>query len=232
MNSLACRIENWDLEYCDLKIAMNKRKDMESPKILIIGAGGFATQVIEAFELMKVPIQGLIDDNVIEPLLGHPILGTIKDWKRGVIPFDRLFCGIGDLKTRAELFQFSESLYVFWTNCIHPSANISRHAEIGTGNYFGPNCSVMPRAKIGNNNIVDPGAVISHDVKIGDHNHLAALSCLLGRVSIGDQNLFGGSSTVLPDLQIGDRNIVGAGAVVTKNIENGVRLKGVPARSF
>lgn len=193
-------------------------------EVVLIGAGGFCQQVIDAFETRRIKIKGLLDDNRNDDLLGYPILGKTDDY---VITTEKLFCAIGNVATRMRLF---ENYPDNWVNCIHPAANLSEHAEIGVGNYIGPGACVMPGAHLGNNNILDPLCVVSHDVTIGNHNHIAAHACLLGRVTIGDCNLIGANSTILPDLFLRNNNILGAGGVLTRSTTNDKTLVGIPAR--
>lgn len=197
-------------------------------EVIILGAGGFAKQAIEAFELSGSKIKGLLDDGPVVELLGYPILGKIESLSKILSPHDKIFCGIGNVQTRKLLF------YKFpnrWVNCIHPNANISKYSTIGHGNYIGPGVCIMPKAIVGNNNILDCSTVISHDSVVGDHNHLAANSCLLGNVRIENCNLIGANSTILPGKTMISNNILGAGAVLTKSIDSNQILTGIPAKS-
>ena len=198
-------------------------------KLIIIGAGGFAKQVIDVAQLNKFEIIGIIDDFSLEGLYDYPILGKISDLNELLSCQSELkvFCGIGDTKVRERIFSLFPDRFV---NCIHPTAVISTYSIIGTGNYIGPNVCIMPDVKIGHNNIIDPIVVLSHDVIIGNHNHLAAHCCLLGKVTIKDCNLIGSNSTVLPKINVGSHNILGAGAVLTKSKEDNKILVGVPAK--
>jgi sugar O-acyltransferase (sialic acid O-acetyltransferase NeuD family) len=193
-------------------------------EVVIIGAGGFATQIIEVFELTGVKILGLLDDKREEPLLGYPILGKISPTNSQA---HSLFCAIGSTSVRRKIY---ETFPKNWINCIHPTAIVSKFATIGVGNYIGPGACLMPRVTIGDNNILDPLSLLSHDVVLGSHNHVAGHSSILGRVRIGDGNLIGSNSTILPGLVLGDNNILGAGAVCTKSVCNQKIMVGVPAR--
>jgi sugar O-acyltransferase (sialic acid O-acetyltransferase NeuD family) len=198
-------------------------------ELIIIGAGGFAKQVIDVAQLNNYKIYGIIDDLSSEGLYNYPILGNINDLDKILEnqPQLKVFCGIGDIKTRERIFNLFPYRFV---NCIHPSSIISKYSSMGIGNYIGPGVCIMPDVVIGNNNIIDPLVVLSHDVKIGNHNHLAAHCCLLGKVSIKDCNLIGSNSTILPKINLGSNNILGAGAVLTKNKENNKILVGIPAK--
>jgi acetyltransferase-like isoleucine patch superfamily enzyme len=53
---------------------------------------------------------------------------------------------------------------------------------------------------------------------------------VLGNVSIGNYTSIGCGAIILPKIKIGNRVTVGAGAVVTKDIEDGMMVKGIPAK--
>jgi len=179
---------------------------METHHLVIVGAGGFATQVIETFKANKVQISGLVDDDRTEPVLGCPILGTLDDLKSGKIISRSLFCAIRDLEIRERIYK---DFIIGWTlNCIHPSANISQDVKLGFGNYIGPGAVIMSQTKIGDNNIIEPLVVVSYNTVIGNHNHLKTHSCLLENVKIGNRNLIGVRSTILPNLELGHQNVI------------------------
>lgn len=50
-------------------------------------------------------------------------------------------------------------------------------------------------------------------------------------ISVGDRCWIGARAVILAGVIIGDDSVVGAGAVVTKNVEPGVVVAGVPART-
>lgn len=198
-------------------------------EVIIIGAGGFAKQVIEVCELTNIKIRGLIDDFAIGELFDYPILGNIEYLTELLSkePELKVFCGIGNVTIRKRIFDLFPRMFI---NCIYPDSKISTYSMMGTGNYIGSGVCIMPDVVIGNNIIIDPLVVLSHDVIVGDHNHLAAHCCLLGKVTIEDCNLIGSNSTILPKITMGSNNILGAGAVLTKSVGNNKVLKGVPAR--
>ena len=47
---------------------------------------------------------------------------------------------------------------------------------------------------------------------------------------MGNRTAIGLGASVMPDIVIGDDVVVGTGAVVTKDVPDGVRVAGVPAR--
>lgn len=53
---------------------------------------------------------------------------------------------------------------------------------------------------------------------------------VLGKVQIGDLSSIGSGAVILPGVTIGAGVVVGAGAVVTKNVPDGAKIKGIPAK--
>jgi sugar O-acyltransferase (sialic acid O-acetyltransferase NeuD family) len=200
-------------------------------EIIIIGAGGFAKQIIEVCELSNIKIRGLVDDFTSHDLFNYPILGNVEYLTKLLLdePQLKIFCSIGDVNVRKRIFNLFPQNFI---NCIHPNSTISKYHKMGMGNYIGPNACIMPNVTIGDNNIIDTLAVVCHDSQVSDHNHLATHSCLLGRVIIENCNLIGANSTILPNLTLGSNNILGAGAVLTKNKEDNFVLIGIPAKEY
>ena len=70
------------------------------------------------------------------------------------------------------------------------------------------------------------------DCTIGDHVHIAPGVTLSGDVSVGACSHLGTGATVIQGVSIGSGCLVAAGAVVTKDIADGEKVRGVPARKF
>ncbi len=73
------------------------------------------------------------------------------------------------------------------------------------------------------------GAVIGYNVTILTHEFRPD-GVYVGPVEIGDGALIGANATVLAGVRIGEGAQVGAGAVVTRDVPDGSRAFGVPAR--
>lgn len=116
---------------------------------------------------------------------------------------------------------------------IHPTATITRSAELGIGNIILANTVISPNAKIGNFNTFNSNSFIAHDCIIGDNNFMASHTVIGSYSKIGKGNFFGLSSSVRDSTQIENYNIIGIASNVIKDItsENNV-LVGNPAKIF
>lgn len=57
-------------------------------------------------------------------------------------------------------------------NTIHPTAIISEHAKLGSGNRIGPFVVVEDNVEMGNDNILHAGVVVRSGARLGDGNRL------------------------------------------------------------
>lgn len=86
---------------------------------------------------------------------------------------------------------------------VHPSAVVSKEAQLGEGVTIGPNCVIDSMVSIGAGTVIDANVVICKDVKIGEDNHLFS-NCVIG----GRPQILGlGPDAEIGGLLIGDRNI-------------------------
>ena len=74
----------------------------------------------------------------------YPILGTTDELEKiqnriGVLNEISLVCPVGNCKNRKMLIDKLSSHFTHFPNLIHPTAQISKHAELGEGNLFSQN---------------------------------------------------------------------------------------------
>ena len=93
-----------------------------------------------------------------------------------------------------------------------------------------PGAIVNAGARVGSNVIVNTGAIVEHDVELGEHAQLAPGVILGGGARVGALAYVGLGAVVRDHVAIGDGATVGMGAVVVKDIPDGARALGVPAR--
>jgi UDP-N-acetylglucosamine acyltransferase len=87
---------------------------------------------------------------------------------------------------------------------VHPSAVVSKDAQLGEGVTIGPNCVIESTVSIGAGTVIDANVVIYKNVKIGKNNHLFA-NCVIG----GKPQILGlDADAEIGGLLIGDRNIL------------------------
>ncbi len=85
---------------------------------------------------------------------------------------------------------------------VHPSAVVSKEAQLGEDVTIGPNCVIDSMVSIGAGTVIGANVVICKNVKIGKNNHFFA-NCVIG----GRPQILGlGPDAEIGGLLIGDRN--------------------------
>ncbi len=111
-----------------------------------------------------------------------------------------------------------------FTRLIHPTAYVSRLAQLGQGVFIGANSIVGPGARLGDHVFVNRGVTIGHDTQIGAFSRIQPGSHLGGLSRIGRRVTVGLGSTMVERLVIGDDVFVTAGSVVTRDVAAGTRF--------
>ncbi|WP_312287477.1 acetyltransferase [Terrisporobacter sp.] len=202
--------------------------------IIVIGAGGHASVIIDILENMKktghkINVKGLLDDkeNLTE-FMGYPVLDKIKNILVYNDENTEFVIAIGSNKIRKEIATELSVLKYFIP--IHPTAIIGTNVLIKEGTVVMPRVVINTNTTIGKHVIINSGAVIEHDNIIGDYVHVSPGTILAGGVSIGELTQIGANSTVIQCVEIGSNTIVGAGSTVIRNIESDVTAVGSPAK--
>ena len=202
--------------------------------LVLVGGGGHALVVADAALEAGCILAGFLDDDPAAAMeRGHPgvpRLGMLNDLRRALAAPWAWIIALGDLQHRRNCIERDGRLAPA-AMVLHPRAFVSPLSTIGPGVFVGPQAVVHTLAHIGPHSIVNTGAIIEHECRIGANCHIAPGSVLGGRVSIGDDTLIGLGARVLPNLTIGRNCTIGAGAVVTRNVPDGSKIRGVPARS-
>lgn len=207
---------------------------------ILIGAGGHSRVVIDSFKAKNdgEEINGVIDINYEtnkenELILGVPVIGGLGMIKEMIEDELELFCSIGDNNLRSQIFRRLKQDGHRFISIIHPTAVISKSAEIQEGVYVGAMCNIGPKAKIGRCAIVNTGANVEHESVIGDFAQIAPAAVVCGRANIGSSSFIGANATVLEKLSIGNNCVVGAGSVLIRSVQKpNSCYVGVPAREL
>lgn len=199
---------------------------------IVVGAGGHARVVMDALKCEKGDSlnYAFADDDAAlhgQFVLGVPVLGAASEV---VLSGMRFHIAVGVNRTREMLYQRMLAIGAVPFAVAHPSAIVSRYAQLGVASFIAARAVVAPVAKIGLGAIINHGAVVDHDCLVGDFAHIAPGATLAGGVSVGRGVLVGAGANVLPGLVIGDGAVIGAGAVVVSDVSPGAQVVGVPAR--
>lgn len=196
-------------------------------KIIIIGAGANAIEIVEYIEYINsiketYDIIGLLDDSFesykenISLDYNYPYLGNTKE---PVVGEDfHYVLGIANISIRRTIIENFLNKGAMFSNIIHPMASISPSAKMGIGNLIYATAIIGPKVLIGNFNLLNAGICLGHHTIIGDNNVLCPRTTLSGYTKIGDDNLFGSNVSSLPGLVIGSSNVISAGIILDKNV--------------
>lgn len=213
---------------------------MSGPRdLVIIGAGGSAPELVDIVEAMNAvrptfTLLGFLDDSPSKQgrSVGDlPVLGTtdmaaeMKDalFVLGIAHYRRPRC-------RADLAARLGLPHERFGTLIHPSANISNRATLGSGIMAGSFAMISPGATVGNHVFVAPYAHVSHDATAGDGATMAAGSMLCGGSKLGAGAYMGARSVLMDGVCVGDGAVVGIGAVVIRDVAPDAVVVGNPAR--
>jgi len=195
-------------------------------KLLIIGSGGHAGQVIDAIDKDKVEIIGLIDDFAKQGEVkhGYEILGKVDDIVDFHQYFDYLFIAIGDNNARKKLYNRFESAFKFAT-VIHKSAVIAKNAHIVDGSYIGAGAVVANNSQVHLCSIVNTNASLDHDSTLCSFSSLNPNSATGGNVIIGECTMIGMGTNIKDNTLIGDNCRIGMGSCIIHDVPNGTITK-------
>jgi sugar O-acyltransferase (sialic acid O-acetyltransferase NeuD family) len=195
-------------------------------ELRIIGAGGHGKVVADTAEACGYSDIAFLDqiwpertENGRWKIIGKPTQSGVK-----------MFCAVGQNDIRARIFEeyhLNNSPVL-----IHPSVIVSPTVKMGPGAVVVAGSVVNADTWIGRGAILNSACSIDHDCMIGDFVHISPGVHLAGGVHVGDGTWIGIGAVVREGVRIGRNVIVAAGAAVVSDIEDGVRVGGVPAREF
>lgn len=136
--------------------------------LLIIGAGGHGKVVAEIASTNGYDKVAFLDDNSSEAI------GKINELERFKDHFEEAFVEIGNNVVRKELICKLENTGYEIPVLIHPTAYISKSAEISAGTVIEPHAVVNANSIIGKGCIVSVGAIVDHNSVLQDYVHVNA----------------------------------------------------------
>lgn len=205
--------------------------------MIIIGAQGFAKEVLEVVNQLNIIEKLAFYDDVNKDLRGNlynkfPILKTTDEVLNYFETIDNRFTiGIGNPVLRKNIHDKFVALGGVFTSTISPLANIGNF-----GNLIDVGCNIMTGTIITSDVVIKKGCLINlnctigHDSVLGEFVETSPGAAVSGNCTLGDYSVLGTNSTILPKINIGKNVIVGAGAVVTKDIPDNCVVVGAPAK--
>jgi sugar O-acyltransferase (sialic acid O-acetyltransferase NeuD family) len=207
-------------------------------KIVIIGTGGFAREVLSTINdcnknKQKIKVLGFLDDNKsiantkIENL---PILGTTK-WILNNSKKDISYViGIGDCKSRERIVKKIKTQNIKFETIIHPSVIKSESVKIGEGSIIQAGCILTINIEIGKHVHINIKSTIGHNCIIKDFVTLCPAVIVNGDISIGEGSFIGSGVIMKDKIKIGEGSIVGAGTILINDVPKLSLVVGNPGK--
>lgn len=207
---------------------------MPDSNIILVGYSGHAFVVAEAIELRGMTMLGYTESSAKE---FNPFQLTYLGYEDAEdFAFDasksKFALGIGSNVVRMKVAATLKEKNATFHTVVHPDASFSKYSTIGQGGFVARNAAVNPLVTVGDFCILNTSCSVDHECEIGDGVHIAPGAVLAGNVKVGKGSFIGANSVIKEGVSIGENVIVGAGTVVTKNLEDGSKWVGNPARNI
>jgi sugar O-acyltransferase (sialic acid O-acetyltransferase NeuD family) len=201
--------------------------------LIVLGAGGHGRVVADAATTTGSWKTVCFVDDRAESLNvpGFEMAGTSADLEQLAKSYKALVVGIGDASTRLQLMDRCTRFGFGLPVIVHRSAAVSTRASIGAGSVVFAQAAVNPGATLGRGCIVNTGATVDHDCHLDEGVHACPGVHLAGNVRVGARTWIGIGACVKHGVRIGNDVVIGAGAAVVSDVESGLTVVGVPART-
>lgn len=204
--------------------------------MLIIGAKGFAKEVIEVLIQDKYDNDIFLFDNVNPEVTGklwgiYPILKSFNEVETYLECNKNYTIGIGSPKLRYKMFNLFNDAGGALTSVVSPFAHIGQNDNrIGIGANIMTGVIVTSSVTIGKGALLNLHCTIGHDSILGDFVELSPGVRISGNCTIGNFVSLGTNAIILPHVRVGNNVVIGAGSVVTKDIPDNSLVIGVPGK--
>lgn len=203
-------------------------------RLLILGAGSFAIDVLEAARATGAfePVGFLVSDREFVTDATHAGLPVTDLASLAWTPAEVVcVAGITSPARRGFVAEMRRRGFAF-ACVVHPTAIVSPSAAMGAGAFVGAGAILGARTTVGEDVVVNRGANLGHDAAIGACATIGPGAVLAGCVTVGAGSVVGVGAVVSDHLSIGDHAVVAAGSVVVRPVPARVFVAGSPARAI
>lgn len=200
-------------------------------KLAILGASGHGKVIAEIAELNGYHVEFFDDAFEIKSKLEHwSVVGDSEALAQRLDSYEGVIVAIGNNQIREEKLEKLLALGAKTPVLLHPSATISKLANLGEGTVVMAGAVINAFAQIGRGSIINTNATVEHDCFIQDYVHICPSSAIAGGCKIASGVWVGIGSSFKQLIEVGELATIGAGSVVVQNIPAGVTAFGNPAK--
>lgn len=198
--------------------------------MLLVGASGLAREVIASG---LVDVVGILDDDIAlrgTEVGGVPVVGPVL---QAAGREEQVLVCVGSGLMRRQIVRRLTTAGVRdgrYATYAAGSARIGTTSTVAAGSILLDGVVVTADVRIGRHVVVMPNSTITHDDVIEDFATLTSGVALAGRVRIRQGAYVGMNATVRQGVVVGAAAVVGMGAVVLRDVPDGEKWAGVPAR--
>lgn len=194
-------------------------------RVLIIGGGLGATQVIDIFrDSPQQAAVAILDDSKDKwggEVYGVPVCGGTDRlaplFAEGA--YDAVVVAIStSIPARTKFRELCQKNGIPMANAIDRTAKLSADVTIGEGNVICAFCHFGTSAKIGDNNFFSAYNSYDHHAELGSDISTGPSVVTSGRVKIGDRCRLGTGVFIEPGLELGAGVKVASGAVILRSV--------------
>lgn len=205
-------------------------------KIAIVGAGGFAREILTLInDINKLnplyEVVGFVDSDKSKTIHGLPVIGDDDEVNATTDPLSVVIAvGEPHLKEKIQR-KFTNELISFPT-LVHPSVIIGdkESVKIGKGCIICAGNILTTDINLHNFITLNLACTVGHDTEIADYSSFMPSVNISGEVNAGKGVYVGTGAKIINQVEIGEGTIVGAGAVVAKSLPANCTAVGVPAK--
>jgi sugar O-acyltransferase (sialic acid O-acetyltransferase NeuD family) len=212
---------------------------MTTNKIVIVGAGGHARDVLDVIEACNDAGAGY---DVLGFIVGagfgtpgvlineRPILGDFG-WLAGRTAEVRLVTAVGSPAVRRRFVEAARAAGARFAEAIvHPSVIRTKRIQMSEGCVVGAGVTMTSLIRLGPHAQINNGCTVAHDVVIGDCATISPGVRLSGNVDIGEGAFVGTGASIIEKVHVGAWSVVGAGSAVIRDVPANATAVGCPAR--
>jgi sugar O-acyltransferase (sialic acid O-acetyltransferase NeuD family) len=201
-------------------------------KLIVVGGGGFAKEVIWLARDCGYDVVGVLDDNADmhgKSVLNAPVVGSVMDWNK--YSECEFIVAIGSPRTRKLVIdKMCTNGKPDFATLIHPSVIMSDSVLFGEGCIVCAGMTFTVEISIGSHSIFNLNGTVGHECDIGSFVTVAPMAAISGNVVLDDFVEVGTGASLRQGVSLQRGSMLGMGAVLTKNIPEFTIFAGNPAK--